>query len=176
MNMLLRLTPALLVTLLAGCGSRNFADIDTWIAEVNARPRGPVEALPPFEQVQPYAYQASAKRQPFEPPVMVKEVMRRPGVQVKPDFDRVKQYLEQFPIAELSMVGTLAQKQLLFALIRDPEGGVHKVQVGDYLGTDYGRITSIQELEVQLTEIVADGTGGWVERSRTVSLGGGEEA
>ncbi len=73
------------------------------------------------------------------------------------------------------MVVTLSQDQALYALVRDPAGGVHKVQVGDYLGTDHGRITSIDEIEVQLMEIVSDGTGGWVERARTVTLGGGEE-
>ena len=72
------------------------------------------------------------------------------------------------------MVGTLSQ-QTLFGLVRDPDGGVHKVQVGDYMGTDHGRITSIEEVEIQLMEIVSDGIGGWVERSRTVAMGGGEE-
>jgi len=162
------------VLVLAGCGGGDFADIEAYMAEVDARPRGSIEPLPPFEQVQPFAYQASAKRQPFEPPVLVREVGRKEGVKVEPNLDRVRQYLEQFPIPQLSMVGTLSQQQFLYALVRDPEGGVHKVQVGDYMGTDHGRITAINELEVQLKEIVPDGTGGWVERERTVTLGGGE--
>lgn len=165
----------LLSLFLGACGGGDFADIETYMSEVDARPKGAIEPLPPFEQVQPFAYSASAKRQPFEPPVLVRAVERKDGVKVKPNLDRVKQYLEQFPISELAMVGTLSQ-QSLFALIRDPEGGVHKVQVGDYVGTDHGRITSIEEVEIQLMEIVSDGTGGWVERARTVALGGGEEA
>ena len=166
---------ACMALLLAGCGGSDFADLESYTAEVDARPSTPIEPLPPFEQVQPFAYQAAGKRQPFEPPVLVREIGRREGVKVQPNLDRVKQYLEQFPIPELAMVGTLSQNQSLYALVRDPSGGVHKVQVGDYLGTDHGRITSIDEIEVQLMEIVSDGTGGWVERGRTVTLGGGEE-
>jgi type IV pilus assembly protein PilP len=176
MNTLIRSgVAACLAMLLAGCSSDDFSDLETYTAEVDARPSTPIEPLPPFQQIQPFAYQAGAKRQPFEPPVVVREVGRKQGVNVKPNLDRVKQYLEQFPIPELGMVGTLSQNQSLYALVRDPEGGVHKVQVGDYLGTDHGRITAINELELQLMEIVSDGTGGWVERARTVSMGGQEE-
>lgn len=176
MNTLLRgCIVACVVFIAAGCGGNDFADLESYTAEVDARPSTPIEPLPPFEQVQPFAYQAGGKRQPFEPPVLVREVGRQQGVKVQPNLDRVKQYLEQFPIPELAMVGTLSQDQALYALVRDPAGGVHKVQVGDYLGTDHGRITSIDEIEIVLMEIVPDGTGGWVERARTVTLGGGEE-
>ncbi len=160
--------------LAAGCGGgSDFADIEKFMQDVDSQPARPIPPLPPFEQVEPFAYQASTKRQPFEPPVKVTALEKRPdGVKVEPNFDRVKQYLEQFPIGQLTMVGTLSQQRSEFALIQDPEGGVHRVQVGDYIGTDHGRIRNINELEIGLVEIVPDGTGGWVERARTVALGG----
>ena len=68
------------------------------------------------------------------------------------------------------MVGTLAQNEIMFALIEDGEGGVHRVQSGDYIGTDHGKIQMVGETSIELIEIVPDGTGGWVERERTVSL------
>jgi type IV pilus assembly protein PilP len=49
-------------------------------------------------------------------------------------------------------------------------GSVHRVQVGDYLGRNYGRITGIQENRLDVIEIVPDGEGGWLERPRTLSL------
>ena len=159
--------------LVACSGGSDFADIRKFMQDVDSQPARPIAPLPPFEQVEPFAYQASTKRQPFEPPVKVTALEKRPdGVKVEPNFDRVKQYLEQFPIGQLTMVGTLSQQRSEFALIQDPEGGVHRVQVGDYIGTDHGRIRNINELEVGLVEIVPDGTGGWVERARTVALGG----
>jgi type IV pilus assembly protein PilP len=160
--------------LLAGCGTgQEHADLREFMAEVKARPAGPVEPLPSFEQVPPFAYQASDMRSPFDPPVVLKRVERAEGgPQVTPDLNRVKQFLEQYPIASLAMVGTLAQGQRLYALVRDGEGGVHRVSRGDYMGTDHGRVQRIDDNELELIEIVPDGTGGWVERARTVTLGG----
>jgi type IV pilus assembly protein PilP len=141
---------------------------------VQDRPPGRIEPLPPFEQVAPFAYQASTMRSPFEPPVEIRSPSRPSGPQVKPDPNRAKQFLEQYSIGSLNMVGTLAQGSRTYALVQDADGGVHRVERGDYMGTDHGRILDIEEGAIELIEIVPDGTGGWVERSRTVSLGGGE--
>ena len=160
------------LTTLGGCLQGNdFADIQAFMDEVDSRPKGTIDPLPPFEQVPPYAYQASNQRSPFEPPVVLKRVVRdNGGVQVTPDFNRAKQFLEQFTIAQLSMVGTLAQGQRHFGLVKDGDGGVHRVQAGDYMGSDHGQIQSVDDVAIELIEIVPDGAGGWVERARTVSL------
>jgi type IV pilus assembly protein PilP len=164
-----------LAALLAGCGGGEFSDLQEFVAEVDARPAPPIRPLPPFTQVEPFAYEAMGLRSPFEPPVVVRPSERPTGPQVKPNPNRVKQYLEQFTIASLSMVGTMSQGSHMYALIQDSEGGVHRVQPGDYMGTDHGKIESIDEAEIELVEIVPDGTGSWVERIRTVSLGGGDK-
>ncbi|MEM9624310.1 MAG: pilus assembly protein PilP [Pseudomonadota bacterium] len=169
--------PLLLLTsilAMSACSpSRDYADIEAFMDEVDARPRGRIEPLPPIETVPPFSYVVSNKRSPFEPPAIVKRVDRRGGPQVTPDFNRVKQFLEQFPIAQLSMVGTLAQNGTTFALVQDADGGVHRVQRGDYMGNDHGKIEGVNETNIDLIEIVPDGTGGWVERTRSVSLAGG---
>ena len=164
----------LLAATLFGCGGGDeYADLRIFMDEVTARPKGHIEPLPTIQQVPPYSYQASNLRSPFEPPVVIKRVERdNGGVKVTPDFNRAKQYLEQYPIARLAMVGTLAQGPRKFALVRDGDGGVHRVQAGDYMGTDHGQIQSIAEGSIELIEIVPDGNQGWVERARTVSLGG----
>lgn len=161
---------SVLLLLVSGCGSSNNDDLQAWMQEVQNRPKGRIEPLPPFEQVPPFAYQASAMRSPFEPPVVVRRVERRSGPQVRPDTNRVKQFLEQFTIGQLAMVGTLEQGPTRFALVRDAEGGVHRVQRGDYMGSDHGKVQRVDEAGIELIEIVPDGTGGWVERARTVAL------
>ena len=159
---------------LAACSpSTDYSDLDAFMDEVDSRPRGRIEPLPPIETVPPFSYLASNKRSPFEPPVVLKRVDRQDGPKVTPDFNRVKQFLEQFPIAQLSMVGTLAQGPVQYALIKDGEGGVHRVQLGDFMGTDHGKIQGVEDSSLELIEIVPDGTGGWVERERTVSLASG---
>jgi len=163
----------MLATLAACSPSTDYADLNEFMDEVDSRPRGRIEPLPPIETVPPFSYLASNKRSPFEPPVVLKRVDRQSGPKVTPNFNRVKQYLEQFPIGQLSMVGTLAQGSVMYGLIKDGEGGVHRVQNGDFMGTDHGKIQHVGDASIELIEIVPDGTGGWVERERTVSLSSG---
>ncbi len=164
----------LAVALLAACSpDTDYSDLNAFMDEVDSRPRGRIQPLPPIETVPPFSYLASNKRSPFEPPVVLKRVERQSGPKVQPDFNRVKQYLEQYPIAQLSMVGTLAQDNVTYALVQDGDGGVHRVQPGDFMGTDHGRIQGVGDTSIDLIEIVPDGIGGWVERERTVSLGTG---
>jgi len=167
---------ASLVMLLSACGGGNdFQDLQAFMDEVDSRPKGSIEPLPPFQRVPPFAYEAGTLRSPFEPPVVLKKVARNPdGPKVTPDFNRVKEFLEQYAIGELAMVGTLAQDGTRFGLVRDNDGGVHRVQIGDYMGTDHGRVAAIDETNIELIEIVPDGIGGWVERERTVLLAGVE--
>ena len=173
-KMLKTSTLSVMGLLLMGCGSSaEYSDIRQWMADVEARPKPRIEPLPTIETIPPFSYQAGTLRSPFEPPIVVKPVDRASGPKVSPDPKRVKQFLEQFPIGQLSMVGTLAQREAMFALVEDGEGGVHRVQSGDYMGTDHGRVTSVSEGEIELIEIVPDGTGGWVERARTVALSSG---
>ena len=159
------------VILLTACGgSSGYSDIEDFMDEVDSRPKGRIEPLPPMETVRPFAYQASTQRSPFEPPVVFKKPTRQSGPRVMPNFSRVKQFLEQFSIGQLAMVGTMAQSGTTFALIQSADGDVVRVRPGDYMGSDHGRIEQVTESEIELIEIVPDGTGGWVERSRTVSL------
>jgi type IV pilus assembly protein PilP len=161
---------------IGGCSSNDgYQDLKEFMDKAESQGKGQIEPLPEFQPYQAFAYSASNLRPPFDPPVVVKPIdPNRKNANVKPDLDRVKQYLEQFNIGQIAMVGTLSQGSRLYGLVRDPNGGVHRVQLGDYMGTDFGKIQSISENRIELLEIVGDGTGGWVERERTMSLGGGQ--
>lgn len=168
---------ALALGALSACsGNGEFKDLQAFMDEVEARPKGQIEPLPEFLPYQAFAYGAGDMRSPFEPPQKIQPVDRRNATSVvKPDPNRVRQYLEQFNIGQLKMVGTLSRDATLFALIQDANGGVHRVQNGDYMGTDHGKVRGINENQIELIEIVSDGTGGWVQRARTLSIGGGEQ-
>lgn len=122
----------------------------------------PVEA-----HSRPYQYRSAALPSPFEPSVA--------GMVAAAD-GRERQPLEQFRLAQLRMVGTLATSGVEHALVADPSGTIHRVAVGDYLGTDNGRITAISRQAIALRETVRDGPGGqdqhsaWTSRARTLAL------
>jgi type IV pilus assembly protein PilP len=165
--------PALLLSILivSGCsGGGDFADLQGYMDEVRARPKGEIEPLPKFQAYESFTYSAAALRSPFQPPVKLEMADRQKGSKnIKPDEARTKQFLEGFNIETFVMVGTLANDSGAFALVNGA-GGVHRVRVGDYLGRNHGRILTIDESKIDVIEIVPDGEGGWLERPRSLSL------
>ncbi|MGB4073707.1 type 4a pilus biogenesis lipoprotein PilP [Pseudomonas sp.] len=160
----------LCVLSLSGCGGGDFSDLQAYMDEVRARPKGEIEPLPKFQPYESFAYSAAALRSPFQPPVKIDILSGQKGSQdIKPDEARTKQFLEGFNIEVFEMVGTLANDTGSFALVSGA-GGVHRVRVGDYLGRNHGRILAIDESKVDVIEIVPDGEGGWLERPRSLSL------
>jgi type IV pilus assembly protein PilP len=65
----------------------------------------------------------------------------------------------------------MEQKKNLWGLIKDPQGIVHRVQVGNYIGQNEGRITQITDTDIRLNEIVPDGIGGYIERDASIAIG-----
>ncbi|MDG4870348.1 pilus assembly protein PilP, partial [Guyparkeria sp. 1SP6A2] len=57
-----------------------------------------------------------------------------------PDQQRPPEPLEQFPLPSLRLVGTLRMGGQQVGMIAAPDGSVTSVRVGNYLGTDHGRI------------------------------------
>lgn len=163
------------VMLLSGCsGSSEFGDLQAYVAEVNARPKGRIEPLPEFKPYESFNYSAAGLRGPFTAPVEVKLIkyqQERSKSNVKPDLQRPKEYLERFSVDAITMVGTLALKaNEVWVLLDDAEGGVHRVKVGNYVGRNHGKVISINPGSVDLIEIVPDGHGGWLERPRAIKL------
>lgn len=153
------------------CGSSSYPDLDKFMAEVKARPAGHIQPVPAFTAYKSFAYSAAGLRNPFQQPVEVKEITRLQRlVKVKPDFNRPKEYLEQFNIDALTMVGTVQMDGTLWALVQDGEGSVHRVKIGNYLGKNHGHIVELTENYVSVIEIVSNGPDEWVERPHKLQL------
>ena len=156
-----------------GCSSGDqMADLRAFMDEVQARPKGQIAPLPEFEPYQPFTYGTSNRRSPFEPPVVIpKETEQYASTSdVQPPINHTKEYLERFSLAALTMVGTLEREGVMFALILDDRGGVHRVQEGDFMGTNWGQIATISDTRIDVVEIVGDGAGGWLRRPRSIEL------
>ena len=158
-----------LVVGLAGC-SRDNSDLRDYIAEVKARKSSVVEPLPQIRQYEPFEYISTDRRDPFTPVVQEAPSGPTPENSLRPNENRNREALEEFPLDGLRMVGTLSTDQATFALVRAPDGIVHRVSLGNYMGQNYGKITSITEAEVTLEEIIPDGFGGYMKRSASIAL------
>ncbi|WOJ97260.1 pilus assembly protein PilP [Congregibacter brevis] len=175
MNVKARLTLLLpLILSVAACTSRDFSDLDSFMAEKRARPGGIIAPIPTFKAYEAFAYSATRLRSPFDRPIEVREITQLQSISaIKPDDNRAKEFLEQYTFDSLAMVGTLDRGINSWSLVKDPEGGIHRVQVGNYLGRNHGKIVEMTDTYLAVVEIVTDGTSdGWVERPRTIELSG----
>ena len=154
---------------LSGCVTSDMSDLQAYVQKTKATYKGKVEPLPEFVTHPPYAYAAQDIRDPFKPVVDI-EVSSGPYRGPRPDENRPREPLEEFSLDSLRMVGTLAQKDSEWILIKDPDGLLHRVSIGHYVGRNYGKVTSINEEEVSLIELIADKKGGWEEREASIAL------
>jgi type IV pilus assembly protein PilP len=158
---------------LSACGRGN-EDLRTYIDEVKARPGGRIEALPPVHPAPTFAYVPGDRRSPFVPDAPQRRVSTDPNAVAGPDPNRPREFLEQFPLDTMHMVGTLADKRSSFGLVQTADGLVHRVTVGNHLGQNYGRVVAVTDSEIRLVEIISDGLGGYLERPAKIALAAGK--
>lgn len=164
----------LMAALLSACAADDeMGELRDSLEEIKQRPRGAIQPPPEFKSQPTFTYSAHKLRSPFLPP---SDEALLPDSEVKavaPDLTRPKEYLEQFNIEALRMVGTIAKSNgPLVALVRDGSGSTQQVRVGNFLGKSFGRVIAVEETRVSVVEIVPDGHDGWVERPRTIRLEG----
>jgi type IV pilus assembly protein PilP len=150
---------------LAGCSPRD-TELDQFIAQTKQEQPGGVEPLPEVKPYESFFYTDASLRSPFVPGGNGES--GTPGV--RPDVKRNRQFLEQFSLDTLSMVGTLRMGNRQYGLVKTSDGLVHRVVPGDYLGQNDGRITAIEPSRINVTEIVPDGLGGYMERTASIAL------
>jgi type IV pilus assembly protein PilP len=158
---------------LSACGGSNTADLRNYVDGVKSQQKARIEPLPEFAPYETHLYQATSDRDPFTPPVYSapkSQVANASGNGISPEFDRPREPLESEPLDALRMVGTLERTGNSWALIRMSDSTIHRVKSGNYLGQNHGKIVHVTESEVNLTEIVPDGLGGWMERQASLAL------
>ena len=160
--------------MLIGCSADPTADLEEYARVTKSQQKSSIEPLPEFKPYESFAYAAADLRDPFTAPefshVQPSSQTATSNNGIKPDFDRPNEPLEEFPLDSLRMVGTLEQHESHWALVNDTDGTIHRVEPGNYVGQNHGKITRITEYEVELTEIVPDGIGGWIERQASIAI------
>ncbi len=153
---------------LSACGP-DMDELDRYINEVKAREGGRIPPLPEITPYEVYTYVADVEglRSPFMPD-LPQVVGSASGP--RPDTERSREYLEGFPLDSLGMVGTLNIGGTLYGLVQTSDGLIHRVVPGNYLGQNDGRITHISDSKIEVTEIISDGIGGYIERDAAVGL------
>ena len=159
-------TVALALAWLSGCSS-DMDQLQAQVAEIKSRPGERIEPLPQIKAHESFTYNASNMRSPFVPSAPARSDV---ASGVRPDSKRTREFLEQFPLDTMQMVGTLQLQGRNFALVQGKDGLVHRVLPGNFMGQNDGRIISITPTRISIIEIVPDGLGGYIERPAALAL------
>lgn len=163
---------ALAALLATGCGRGVTSgpnaptNLEQWTAEVRAKPAPPLDPLPVMQQFETFEYAAQGLRDPFSNAF----TDEGGGTGPRPDPNRPRQALEQFPLDSLDMVGTIGTGATMQGLIMAPDKVTYRVRPGVYMGQSDGQVVSIHEDRIELVELVPDGAGGWLERPASIAI------
>lgn len=166
---------AVIVAATSGCVDRDMSDLEIFAQEIMSRKGSSIVELPPIEPYEVYTYSSAEAIDPFEPFYKEQQSQQvaaadQGGNGTRPNFDRNPEELESYALDSLRMMGTLELDNELWGIVRSPDGTIHRVQVGNYVGRNHGKIVGISEESIDLNEIIQDGQGGWQERSAALAL------
>ncbi|MBV8501641.1 MAG: pilus assembly protein PilP [Paucibacter sp.] len=161
----------LLGSLLAGC-SADVDELRQWIEQQRREVRPSVKPLEAPKKFLPEPYSANTLVDPYSTQklsVAIKQEATQPNSLLTAEMNRRREPLEAYPLDSMNMVGSLARKDMRYALLR-VDNLLYQVKVGDYLGQNFGKITKISETDITLREVVQDAAGEWIERTSTLQL------
>ena len=149
----------------AGCSGAQ-SDLQKWIEATKKKPGGRIQPLPEVKPYETYVYAAANLRSPFQP----QGPNSANGQNLRPSSRRSREFLEGFSLDTLRMVGTFKVGGNFYELVQSKDALVHKVQPGNYLGQNDGKVTEITGGRISLVEIIPDGLGGYIERPASLAL------
>lgn len=163
------LTIAGLCVALAGCGSDGLDDLREFVQNAHADRKPTVEPVPEIKPYEAFPYGATELTDPFA--VANLKPLATPTAQgPRPDIQRRREALEEYPLDALKMVGTLARERQRWAIIIAPDGTVHRAHVGSFMGQNFGKVVKIADEKIDLVELVPSSVGDWVEREASIAL------
>lgn len=166
------------LVLLSGCSSSDLTDLQTYVQKIKASKQGHVEPLPEFMPTENFDYSAASLDDPFvswEDKIAKQQAAQQTDEvsqfnSFSPDLRRRREPMESYPLDTLRMVGTMEREGEKTVLVKTPDGLISRVNIGNYLGQNFGKVLSIQMDKIDLIEIIPDGLGGWLERPASLAL------
>jgi len=161
----------MLVSLQVYANEALLSDLKTFTQDVLSRAKPNIEPLPTIKPAEPFEYTASETVNPFSELNVIPKIKASLEIApVLPDQDRLREPLEYFPLDSLRMVGTLEQKDEMYAVVFAPDDTVHRLKKGNYAGTQLGEVIEITAGEVVLEETVQRKNGQWEKRKVSLAL------
>ncbi|OEF30065.1 pilus assembly protein PilP [Vibrio rumoiensis] len=159
------------LSLLAGCESSDDS-IKTFITQVENQSRKDIAQLEPEQPFVATIFTANHDRSPFVLPEVaiianqprLKQNCWQPGQRSKTG------PLEKFPLEQLNLRGVMGSKGKVSGLVQTPQGTVLKVQQGEYVGLNNGKVAEVTSQYILIKETLPDGLGCWQQRNVKLAL------
>ncbi|MGQ0801081.1 MAG: pilus assembly protein PilP [Pseudomarimonas sp.] len=84
--------------------------------------------------------------------------------------EQVRGELELLHLDQLCLAATILRAHDQMGSLRDNFGRFHTIRVGTYVGRNHGRVDSISDQEVLVSELVEAGGGNWRERDVRIGI------
>ena len=157
--------------MLMGCQA-NDESVELFIAHTELASKKEIEALAPSRQFIAIPYTRRKDRPPFMLP-QAALVHSQPMAKAscwQPRRRKKKDKLEGFPLDKLRLKGVMGHDGSVSGLVQTPDGSVHNVKAGQYVGLNHGRITKVTQKHLLIKETLPDGLGCWQQRSVKLAL------
>lgn len=145
MNNRLSSALALAAVLLAGCGEPIPTDNKPAVPNVDSRKSAAPEEAIAASVVEEYFYNPAGKRDPFKPFYDTRSV-------TKSTVDENAVPLQRWDVDKFILSGVIWNTSVPRALLIDPNGTGHVIQMGTYVGRNWGKVTSISDQAIVVTE------------------------
>ena len=165
---------------LAACGFSTKDELNVWLInerKLHSAPSLPITAPRAFEAE---AYELAGQTDPFSSNRLtgdqgVLSSISSPTKKVSTydlELTGERRDLEKVSLDAMEFKGTLSQDGAPVALVW-ANRQLHQVRLGDYLGPNRGKVLQISAYEIQLRELLQDGSGQWTPKTTTLALSGG---
>lgn len=171
MKVILKNSSILMLLFLYGCQNNSMLDLQEFVENTHKGKSPSIEPLPVPKPHPTHKYSASGLNDPFD----VTNIAPQKAIELKDPRNslRRKEELEAFNLDGIKVVGTMSVSDVDWAVVSAPDGTIHRVKRGNYMGENDGRIDNINidEQKVTLVEDVQSATGEWIEREVFLSVG-----
>jgi len=156
--------------IVAGCSQD--AEVREWMEKTKRETKVFVPKISEPKSFAPFSYGRKDSVDPFNPVKLsaaIAKLRAQSGKGIRPDLERRREPLEQYPLDTVKMVGMLQKPGMTYAILQIDKA-IFQAKVGNYVGQNFGMITNITESGVDIKEIVQDAAGEWVERKTRLEL------
>ena len=145
------------------------ASIQKTMADIEKKAAGHVS------RYQARLYRPEGKINPFDNPFKKQESSQQAAVEedeVEPNKpDRIRQTpLERIDLSQLTLVGVIKFASGYKAIVEEASGKGYMIATGTYIGTNYGKVSEIQNDRIIIQEKVKDVLGKYKDRTSHLKL------